>query len=33
MTTINRVDGNYRANIKGSLESILSKCTHIMKMV
>ncbi|PIH05232.1 P-type ATPase [Clostridium combesii] len=31
MTTINRVDGNYRANIKGSLESILSKCTHIMK--
>ncbi|WP_251861848.1 HAD-IC family P-type ATPase [Clostridium sp. Marseille-Q2269] len=31
MTTINKVDGNYRANIKGSLESILGKCTHIMK--
>ncbi|MDU6878550.1 P-type ATPase [Clostridium tepidum] len=31
MTTVNKVDGNYRANIKGSLESILSKCTHIMK--
>lgn len=31
MTTINKIDENYRANIKGSLESILSKCTHIMK--
>lgn len=31
LTTINSVDGNYRANIKGSVDSILNKCTHIMK--
>ncbi|GAA0747427.1 cation-transporting P-type ATPase [Clostridium oceanicum] len=31
MTTINRIDNNYRANVKGDLESIISRCTHIMK--
>lgn len=31
MTTVNRVDGNYRAYIKGNVDSILSLCTHIMK--
>ncbi|WP_373898913.1 cation-transporting P-type ATPase [Haloimpatiens sp. FM7315] len=27
--TINKIEGNYRANIKGSLEYILERCTHI----
>lgn len=31
LTTINSVDENYRANIKGSVDSIINKCTHIMK--
>ncbi len=31
MTTINAVDENYRANIKGAVDSILTRCTHIMK--
>ncbi|NMM61964.1 cation-transporting P-type ATPase [Clostridium sp. P21] len=31
MTTINVVDENYRANIKGAVDSILSRCTYIMK--
>ncbi len=31
MTTINVVDENYRANIKGAVDSILARCTYIMK--
>jgi Ca2+-transporting ATPase len=31
MTTINRVEENYRANVKGAVDVLLSKCTHIMK--
>lgn len=31
MTTINSVEGNYRANIKGAVDSILKNCTHIMR--
>ena len=31
MTTINVIDENYRANIKGTVDSLLSRCTHIMK--
>lgn len=31
MTTINSIEGNYRANIKGSADSILKNATHIMK--
>lgn len=31
MTTINVIDENYRANVKGTVDSILSRCTHIMK--
>ncbi|WP_052085716.1 cation-transporting P-type ATPase [Clostridium sp. HMP27] len=31
MTTINYIDGNYRAHVKGSVNSILSTCTHILK--
>jgi magnesium-transporting ATPase (P-type) len=31
MTTINVVDENYRANIKGAVDAILDRCTHIMK--
>lgn len=29
VTTINRVDENYRANVKGFLDYILERCTHI----
>lgn len=29
MTTINRIDNNYRANVKGFLDYILERCTHI----
>lgn len=31
MTTINKIDNNYRANIKGSTDALISKCTHILK--
>lgn len=31
MTTINNIDGNYRAHVKGSVNSVLSSCTHILK--
>ncbi|WP_097026107.1 cation-transporting P-type ATPase [Clostridium peptidivorans] len=31
MTTINDIDGNYRAHVKGSVNSVLSLCTHILK--
>ncbi|WP_125152579.1 cation-transporting P-type ATPase [Clostridium rectalis] len=31
MTTINKVDENYRANVKGAVDSLLGKCTHILK--
>lgn len=31
MTTVNRIDKNYRANIKGAVDSIIDRCTHIMK--
>lgn len=31
MTTVNKVDDNYRANIKGALDVILDRCTHIMR--
>ena len=31
MTTINAVDENYRAFIKGAVDALLSRCTHIMK--
>lgn len=31
MTTINRVDKNYRANVKGAVDSLIARCTHIMK--
>ncbi|MBV7273043.1 cation-transporting P-type ATPase [Clostridiaceae bacterium UIB06] len=31
MTTINSLEGNYRANIKGAVDSILNNSTHIMK--
>lgn len=31
MTTINAIDENYRANSKGAVDSLLSRCTHIMK--
>lgn len=31
MTTINALDENFRANVKGAVDSLLSRCTHIMK--
>ncbi|WP_055668068.1 cation-transporting P-type ATPase [Desnuesiella massiliensis] len=31
MTTVNKFDENYRANIKGALDVILDRCTHIMR--
>jgi Ca2+-transporting ATPase len=31
MTTVNKVDECYRANVKGEIEEILKRCTHIMK--
>lgn len=30
-TTVNKVDDFYRANVKGAVDSILKRCTHIMK--
>lgn len=31
MTTINKVEDNYRANIKGSVDNLITKCKYIMK--
>jgi magnesium-transporting ATPase (P-type) len=31
MTTVNRIDKNYRAHVKGAVDSLLTRCTHIMK--
>jgi Ca2+-transporting ATPase len=31
MTTINKVEDKFRANVKGDSEEILRRCTHIMK--
>ncbi|MEW9096679.1 MAG: cation-transporting P-type ATPase [Clostridiaceae bacterium] len=31
MTTINRIDNNYRANVRGTVDSLLNRCTHLMK--
>jgi Ca2+-transporting ATPase len=31
MTTINKVEDKFRANVKGDSEEILKRCTHIMK--
>ncbi len=31
MTTVNKMDDKYRANVKGAADSIISRCTHIMK--
>lgn len=31
MTTVNKVDKKYRANIRGAVDSILDRCTHILK--
>lgn len=31
MTTVNRVDKNFRANVKGELENILERCTHMLR--
>lgn len=31
MTTVNRVGKKYRANVKGTVDSILERCTHILK--
>ncbi|KAJ53841.1 Ca2+-transporting ATPase [Clostridium tetanomorphum] len=31
MTTINKVEDNYRANVKGAVDVLLNKCTHIVK--
>ncbi|SUY47452.1 cation-transporting ATPase [Clostridium putrefaciens] len=30
-TTLNKIDNNFRANTKGSVEALLERCTHIMK--
>lgn len=30
-TTLNKVEEKYRANVKGTVDGVLSKCTHIMK--
>lgn len=30
-TSVNRVDNKYRANIRGNVDALLKKCTHIMK--
>ncbi|MCC9294205.1 cation-transporting P-type ATPase [Clostridium sp. WLY-B-L2] len=30
-TTVNKVDKKYRAHVKGATDSILSRCTHILK--
>lgn len=31
MTTINVIDENYRASVKGVVDSLLNRCTHIMR--
>jgi magnesium-transporting ATPase (P-type) len=31
VTTLNKVERNYRANLRGALDEVLSRCTHIMK--
>ena len=31
MTTINKIDNNYRANVKGSTDVLIDRCTHILK--
>ena len=31
MTSVNKMDKNYRASVKGAVDSILDRCTHIMK--
>ncbi|GFP77058.1 P-type ATPase [Clostridium fungisolvens] len=31
VTTLNKVEKNYRANLRGALDEVLSRCTHIMK--
>lgn len=31
MTTVNKVEGNYRAYVKGAVDAVLGSCTHIMK--
>ncbi|WP_027625024.1 cation-translocating P-type ATPase [Clostridium lundense] len=31
MTTINKIEENYRANVKGAVDVLLNKCTHIIK--
>ncbi|WP_315116895.1 cation-transporting P-type ATPase [uncultured Clostridium sp.] len=31
MSTINKIDDNYRANVKGTVNSLLNRCTHLMK--
>lgn len=31
MTTVNKIDGNYRAGVKGASDSLLNSCTHLMK--
>lgn len=30
-TTLNKIEDKYRANVKGSLDMLLDRCTHIMK--
>lgn len=30
-TSLNKIDNNFRANTKGSVEALLERCTHIMK--
>jgi P-type Ca2+ transporter type 2C len=31
ITTVNKVNNKYRANVKGAVDSILERCTHILK--
>lgn len=31
MTTVNRMDDKYRAHVKGAADSIIDRCTHMMK--
>ncbi|MBC2579263.1 HAD-IC family P-type ATPase [Clostridium sp. DJ247] len=31
MTSVNKIDKNYRANIKGAVDSLITRCTHVMK--
>ncbi|QAA31711.1 cation-transporting P-type ATPase [Clostridium manihotivorum] len=31
VTTLNKVEKNYRVNTRGALDEVLSRCTHIMK--